>query len=86
MRVNYREISIPPDSTFVPYLKRVECQFLNSLVIIYEMKNMILLPDNFCVSDECNNLVSAQVFDLYESVQICRIFSAGFCKDRCTES
>ena len=29
---------------------------------------------------------TAQVFDLCESVQICRIFSAGFCKDRCTES
>ena len=27
-----------------------------------------------------------QVFDLCESVQICRIFSAWFCKDRCTES
>ena len=28
----------------------------------------------------------SQVFDLCESVQICMIFSAGFCKDRCTES
>ena len=27
-----------------------------------------------------------QVFDLCESVQICRKFSAGFCKDRCVET
>ena len=31
-------------------------------------------------------VTTSQVFDLCESVQICRIFSAGFCKDRCTES
>ena len=32
------------------------------------------------------NRGESQVSDLCESVQICRIFSAGFCKDLCTES
>ena len=38
-----------------------------------------------CLEAVVKGLVT-QVSDLCESVQICRIFSAGFCKDRCTES
>ena len=38
------------------------------------------------VLNEITRIELTQVFNLCESVKICRNFSAGFCKDRCTES
>ena len=47
---------------------------------------LLTLRMNFVTVTTTSNHVSAQVFDLSESVQICKKISAGFCEDSCTES
>ena len=78
------EVGIPPRQSktmrknFVCFIRRINW---------HQAYKEVTLSDIVSYSKFIRHtLLTTQGFDLCKSAQICRIFSAGLCKDRCTES